>query len=269
MPKPPKGWRYYSSPSPGHRNDVIPETDENRRWPPTRRLVLVTLVSVVVVAALLNIIIYVSEWRISVLGVVTLGAAVLAFLIALGWEWLGFGEKGTKTGLDLIQFLVVLSIPIAIAVVGYLVTESQEQRAQDEALQAYLERMGNLLLDEELLSSQEGDEVRTLARARTLTILGQVDGTHKRSVVLFLYESQLILLRESQLIQQDLPTVVISGADLSDANLSEAVLDLANLSDANLSGADPSGVTGVSTEDLEAATSNLRGTTMPDGSKHP
>ena len=203
---------------------------------------MVTLASVVVVAALLNIIIYVSEWRISVIGVVALGAAVLAFLIALGWEWLGFGEKGTKTSLDLIQFLVVLSIPIAVAVVGYQVTESQEQRAQDEALQAYLEGMGTLLLDEELLSSQLGEDVRTLARARTLTILGQVDGARKRSVVLFLYESQLILWHEPQLIQ-DPPIVVLSGAELSDANLNEAHLSnaslrLTDLRRADLSGAD-------------------------------
>jgi Pentapeptide repeats (8 copies) len=187
------------------------------------------------------------------------------------WGWTGFANR------TLWNWLQLLIVPVMIAIVGagftaaqgYIQLRAEERRAQDEALQAYLEGMGDLLLDEGLLSSQEGEEVRTLARARTLTILGQVDGARKRSVVLFLYESQLILLREPQLIQEDLPIVVISGADLSDANLSEAVLDLADLSDANLSGADLSGVTGVSTEDLEAATSNLRGTTMPDGSKHP
>jgi uncharacterized protein YjbI with pentapeptide repeats len=198
-----------------------------------------------------------------------------------------------------------------LAIVGFWLAAAQEniqqqaeeQRAQDEALQAYLEGLGNLLLYEELLSSQLGDDVRTLARARTLTILGQVDGARKRSVVLFLYESQLILWYEPELIQKDLPIVVLSGSDLSEANLSEAQLsnaslrltdlrradlsgadlwnadlwsadlsgaDLseANLSEAFLDSADLSGVTGVSTEDLEAATSNLRGTTMPDGSVH-
>ena len=161
------------------------------------------------------------------------------------WGWTGFANK---TLWDWLQLLIV---PVMIAIVGaglaaaqgYFQLQAEERRAQDEALQAYLEGMGNLLLDEELLSSQEGDEVRTLARARTLTILGQVDGTRKRSVVLFLYESQLILVRESQLIQQDLPIVVISGADLSDANLSDvhlsnAYLRLTDLRRADLSGDD-------------------------------
>jgi type II secretory pathway pseudopilin PulG len=42
-----------------------------------------------------------------------------------------------------------------------------EQRAQDAALQDYLDQMGSLLLnkDRPLRQSKEGDEVRTLARA--------------------------------------------------------------------------------------------------------
>jgi len=198
-----------------------------------------------------------------------------------------------------------------LAIVGVLLAaalesiqqQAEEQRAQDEALQAYFEGMGDLLLDEGLLSSQLGEDLRTLARARTLTILGQVDGARKRSVVQFLYESRLILWYEPELIEKDLPIVVLSGADLSDANLSEAHLSNAslrltdlrradlsgadlwnadlwsadlsgadlsesNLSEAFLDSADLSGVTGISTEDLDAATSNLRGTTMPDGSVH-
>jgi hypothetical protein len=49
--------------------------------------------------------------------------------------------------------------------------EIADRRAQDEALQAYLEQIGQLLLEKNLRDSKEGDEVRTLARARTLTVL--------------------------------------------------------------------------------------------------
>src|SRR5215216_2520079 len=208
------------------------------------------------------------------------------------WRWTGFANK---TLWDWLQLLVV---PAMLALVGFLLAEAQENiqqqaeesRAQDEALQAYLEGMGNLLLDEGLLTSQEDEEVRTLARARTLTILGRVDGARKRSVVQFLYESELI--------EKDQPIVSLSGADLTDADLSgtdlrgadlrvadlrraylsravlfgadlsDAVLFDAELSDARLRGANLSGIRGVTPEELEATAFSLSGAKMPDGSTH-
>ncbi len=153
------------------------------------------------------------------------------------WRWTGF----EKTLWDWLQLLIV---PVMIALVGAGFTAAQgyiqlqaeersaqaqrdaeEQRAQDEALQACLDGMGNLLLEEGLLSSQEGEETSTLARARTLTLLRRVDGDRKGSVVQFLYESQLI--------EKDKPIVSLSGADLTDANLNGT-----DLTDANLNGTD-------------------------------
>ena len=212
--------------------------------------------------------------------------------------WTGFGKK---TLWDWLQLLVV---PAMLAIVGFWLAAAQEniqqqaeeQRAQDEALQAYLEGMGNLLLDEGLLTSQEDEEVRTLARARTLTILGRVDGARKRSVVQFLYESQLIEkdkpivrlsgadltdadlsgadLRVADLRRADLRRAVLFGADLSDAvlfdaDLSDAFLGGADLSDARLGGADLSDIRGVTPEELEATAFSLSGATMPDGTRHP
>ncbi len=51
--------------------------------------------------------------------------------------------------------------------------EVENQRAQDVALQAYLDQMSQLLLDKDkpLRQSQAHDEARILARARTLTVL--------------------------------------------------------------------------------------------------
>jgi len=67
-------------------------------------------------------------------------------------------------------------------------------RAQDEALQGYLDQMGQLLLDKQrpLRQSKEGDEVSTLARARTLTLLLRLESARKQTVVQFLYESGLL-----------------------------------------------------------------------------
>ena len=95
--------------------------------------------------------------------------------------------------------------------------------------------------------------MRTLARARTLTVLGRLDRDRKRSVLQFLHESRLIdkeqtLIDESALIERrhmivSFARAALLGADLSYADLSyadlrEAILSWANLREANLTRAD-------------------------------
>lgn len=72
-------------------------------------------------------------------------------------------------------WLNLLIIPVVLAIGGYWFTSSQnrttqaaaERRPQDDALQSYLNQMGQLLLDKDtqLLHPEEGDDARTLARA--------------------------------------------------------------------------------------------------------
>jgi uncharacterized protein YjbI with pentapeptide repeats len=114
--------------------------------------------------------------------------------------------------------------------------ELAEQRAQDEALQAYLDQMSSLLLERDLRESEEDSEVRTLARARTLTVLERMDPSRKRAVIQFLYEADLVLRNEgSQPITK--PIISLEGADLEGADLRAAVMWFADLSGADLSGA--------------------------------
>src|SRR5918993_2111824 len=119
------------------------------------------------------------------------------------------------------DWLQLLIVPLALVVIGFLFTAQQdqrqqqiedqraqqaqkienqraeaerdlaEQRAQDEALQAYLDQMGSLLLERDLRTSKEDSEVRTLARARTLTMLGRLDPSHKTAAMQFLVEADL------------------------------------------------------------------------------
>jgi hypothetical protein len=166
----------------------------------------------------------------------------------------------------------------------------EKQRAQDAALQAYLDQMSRLLLDEgrPLRQSKEGEEVRTLARARTLTVLPTFDGERKVRVLQFLYESKLIAkgravldLSGADLSGVDLRGVVLSKADLSGADLSKADLRRASvhfrystpnqtaysnvpslpadLSETNLSGADLRGVNRSDKEVPGTAGTNLSG----------
>jgi hypothetical protein len=201
------------------------ERQGQSRWRPTRRQLLWAAASIA-------------------------GLAALLLLIRLGYayRWTGFGQytvngevQPFKTLWDWLELLIIpIVLVIGGSIGGYLFTRSEnratqaaaERRAQDDALQAYLDQMGQLLLDKDrpLRTAAAGDEVRTLARARTLTILSRLDGERKRSVVQFMYESCLIT--------KDRAVLDLNGANLSRANLRGANLRGANLSKADLRGAD-------------------------------
>jgi uncharacterized protein YjbI with pentapeptide repeats len=107
--------------------------------------------------------------------------------------------------------------------------------------------MTELLLNKHLRSSQPDAEVRNMARARTLTVLPQLDARRQGNLIDFLSESKLLGI------------ISLSEADLSGANLRHA----------NLSGANLKGALGITIEELEKQARSLQGATMPDGSIHP
>jgi hypothetical protein len=169
--------------------------------------------------------------------------ATLAFLIIVicgylfGWKWTGLPKR------TLWDWLGLLIVPAVLAVGGYLFARSENERtqwaaneqrtldhqianrqtetdryiadqhSQDDALRAYLDQIENLLLHEHkpLRQSEETDEVRSLARARTLSILPQLDGERKGRILQFLYESGLL--------DKDNPLLRLEGADLQRVDL--------------------------------------------------
>jgi uncharacterized protein YjbI with pentapeptide repeats len=90
-----------------------------------------------------------------------------------------------------------------------------------------------LLLEKDLISSEEGSDVRTLAKARTLTALNRLDADHNRIILRF--------LREARLIQGGRSVINLTNADLEGADLSGADLNSIDLAGADLSGADLAG----------------------------
>lgn len=136
------------------------------------------------------------------------------------WRWTGmrgeYPEAGAQNGQGtrkLWDWLSILIVPVTLAIGGFVFSSAQEsqqqaieeQRARDTAVQDYLDQMSQLMLgnrgQESLLSPQASDEVRTLARARTLTTLSRVDNgkltvgyrnSHKTAVMQFLQESNVI-----------------------------------------------------------------------------
>jgi hypothetical protein len=251
-----------------------------------------------------------------------------------GWDWTGFNSgtnqititntsKGNYTATilqpskslwDWLGLFGVLAIPIVVGI-GAVWFTAQQARASDAentnsqretVLQGYINKMSELLLggyfDE---PHPEYERARTVARARTFTLLPLLDGKRKTSLVRFLYESHLIKIIDlhgadlsyAELHEKDLSHInlsyadlshtrltrsrlhaanlsyarltgaVVNSADLSEANLHDADLSYADLFGANLSEANLGKAT-ITTEQLEEAYS-LKGATMPDGSKHP
>jgi hypothetical protein len=284
------------------------EQKKSRWWTTGRGALRITAVLIAVGALLFVFRDYYLEHLVqrplTVLGAATAVAAVVV-LIRVGqqYQWTGFGEsvqtkpdnqeiQPRKTLWDWLQLFIV---PLALAAIGLWFSAQQDahqqqieekraqserqiekQRAQDAALQAYLDQMSQLKLNGNLRDSEEDSEVRTLARARTQTVLGRLNSRRKGSVVQFLYEADLInknhpvvSLSDVRLSGADLSGADLSGADLSDAdlidaNLSDTYLNQADLSGANLLGAD----LGVSEEELDEQAKTLEGATMTDGSMH-
>lgn len=185
-------------------------------------------------------------------------AIITALLIAIGfavigvlfwWLWgllSGYIQPKTPTDRkDLVNVFVLMAAGgvgalTALAAVGNLMVsrrnlqqqrDSDNRRAQDDALQAYYKQMGDLLTDHDLKKVSPDSDVALLGRAQTLTVLRRLDARRKSDVVLFLYGAGLIN-KDGRIV--DLRGADLSGADLHDTNLHTSAFSAANLSHANL-----------------------------------
>ena len=173
-------------------------------------------------------------------------------------------NQPSKTLWDWLQLLAVLAIPIVVGIGAAWYTAQQAQASeanrqkrhetdleiakenriiqrdtdlqiaadnrQEAALQGYIDKMAELLLEKELRKSEEGAEVRTIARAQTVTVLSHLDSLRKQSVLQF--------LKEASLIDNDKCIIELNAADFSKLHLHKAWLVGVKLDGANLSGAD-------------------------------
>ena len=186
--------------------------------------------------------------------------------------------QSTKTLWDWLQLLFV---PVVLSIAAYWFNRTNSEREQELSvlrdkteraialdsqraalLQDYLDRMSDLLIGQKLCDPQTSSEARHIARARTLTVLSQLDEERKGRLIQFLYESQLLILGTNNCIplhNADLSGANLSGFDLIGINLTGADLSKAQLKDTNLSEAQLQG-TRLHEADLSGAT--LRSTNL-------
>ena len=230
---------------------------------------------------------YIADHKVGIfIIVIVLVLVSLAFAFSVrryGWGWTGFCQDITQTSTtaditteihprtfwDVLELAI---IPASIALIVVWLNREQRQREleiaekerdterqiakdreEERALQGYLEAMTELLLEKKLRTPEEGSEVRSIARARTLTILRSLSSERKGSILRFLYEAKLIdrkktvialrgaALGEANLRGANLGEASLRRADLYKANLGEASLRRADLYKANLGGANLGG----------------------------
>lgn len=188
-----------------------------------------------------------------------LGIALIVGIIGgylFHWGWTGIT---TKTLWDWLQLLGILAIPVVVGFgavwftvrhnhdreIARMQYEADREIAADNqseaALQAYIDSISELLLKEHLgeltpegKPKPEYEEVRTIARVRTLTVLPRLNAKRKKFVLMFLYDSHLIF--------KDNTIIGLHAANLRGANLHRNYFPEANLREAQLDGADLSRV---------------------------
>jgi hypothetical protein len=196
-----------------------------------------------------------------VIGGVATFVLVLVVVLLLG---LTGGTKHVTDNAPLIAAVIALGGVFTAQMVSIAL---DQRRTQHEALQTYLAKMSELLLDKRLHEKKaDYDPTRVTARLQTLAVLERLDAERKRTVLLFLREAQLsnrydrrdstdrrvgkwrIALRKAPASKGlfyahyvGLRGADLRGADLSGARLTSALvkdpvsLSSANLKDAKLS----------------------------------
>ena len=184
-----------------------------------------------------------------------------------------------------------------------------ESRIQEDVLQTYFQRIGDLLAENKLEPDEKNRQAKALARAYTLTTLRRKDGERKNFLVRFLWAAQLIrlptsvislsnanlddaklnnssltrtALRRARLRRADLSWTNLKGSDLQEALLTEANLTktglenvdltLADLTGANLTGANLTNAILTDakvTQEQLASCEKLDGAIMPHGAGPP
>jgi len=201
--------------------------------------------------------------------------------------WIGFSDK---TFWDWLNLVGALLVPLMIGVFTVTTTIQQNQIATDQqqavTLKAYLDDITDLMLNHGLRQSKPDDDVRIVARAKTLAALRGLNGGRKGALIQFLFEANLIgvyhqkvaidkadspiiVLKTANLNNSDLSGLFLAGADLHDtylntADLSNSILDYDNISITFLVNTNFSNTNlvnaNLSKSDLSGA--NLRGTDL-------
>lgn len=182
----------------------------------------------------------------------------------------------TKTLWDWMELLI---IPLFLAGGAFFLNRSEKEnerkaaeeraklereiatdRQQEISLQAYFDRMSELLLKEKLRTTKKA-EVRDVARTRTISVMRGLDVKRNNLVLQFLSEARLVvdgksILCDAQMEGMNLQMLRFDGVNMQGAFLRNANLQGANFYQANLLG---SFLRGANLQGARMVQANLQG----------
>ena len=179
------------------------------------------------------------------------GIGLVSTALTLLWlvlsDWLPLGGEG-KTLWDIGEkFGIPVVVVLLAAVVSFVNFKSAQraridrelarERAREEALRTYLDRMTELILTNRFQDDSDA-QVQRVAEAHTLAVLRVLDGGRKGLIVRFLHETGLIAKDTAKISMgnADLTCADLRYADLADTNLEGADLESARLFSVDLRG---------------------------------
>lgn len=114
--------------------------------------------------------------------------------------------------------------------------ELNESRVQEDRIDAYLNKMSDLLVNKKLGTSKRNDPTRITARALTGWIFARIASHRKGFVLRFLYEARLLTVKDPKisLVDVDLKGAYLASQKLSGINLRGAFLSGSNFMFADL-----------------------------------
>jgi hypothetical protein len=210
------------------------------------------------------------------------------------WDWMGLLLVPLGVGLaaTLWSYFQQRTVSKRADIRAALEREIALNRQHEDAMRAYFDKIGQLLIEKDLLKTRDMGEgtkeaaIRNYAQILTITVLRSLDVDRKNMVLQFLRDANLagFILASASLAHSDLQNTnffninlklanlngaILSSAILSRVDLTGAYLGGANLSGAslngtNLTGANLSGAVGITEQQISQA--KLNETTMADGS---
>lgn len=228
-------------------------------------------------------------------------AIITPFVLALqglrnegAWpDWTGFGEyigppinnneefRPPKTLWDIMQLLIVpLFLGFSAIWINKVIRENEKRRTaekekiekrkteeqqQEEAIQHYLDKMSELLIEKEVLEKikDEDEAILGVARGRTVSTLRMLNRNRQNILLSFIRDANLAdhifkgaNLSDARLEETYLWSINLIRADLRGANLREANLWRADLKGANLREAD---LRGANLREADLREAELRG----------
>lgn len=203
---------------------------------------------------------HLKYWWILLIVFILVGIGRMIYLPQNGYVWADWDDLRDKS---IWMILELVLVPITLAIFIYFLDRFERQAERDlnldnqreRLLQNFFDSMTDLILSENLKGSKEDDEVREIARIKTLTTLKRLDCDRRSSLLEFLYETELIQERNNTKI-----IIGLNDANLEGINLYSADLYGANLKNSHLKGAqlEMAVLTGANLENSHLEGANLK-----------